>query len=108
MTCDGCSLGQSSVGDFSGPRPTIDYLKELGKAELDLILEFSVWVLKSQTSQEDLMSALEVDIFSLSSLSCLSLTHSLCSLSIDFKCLIFVLATLYTDMFCSYFKSRYL
>lgn len=43
--------------ELSGSRPTINYLKEIGKTNLDLILEFSIWVLKA-----DPMEALEVRV----------------------------------------------
>jgi hypothetical protein len=54
------NLGQTSPDDFGGSRPTIDYLKELGKEHLDLILEFSVWVLQYDTSKEGEIAALEI------------------------------------------------
>eukprot|EP00029_Vermamoeba_vermiformis_P006348 TRINITY_DN2461_c0_g1_i1.p1 TRINITY_DN2461_c0_g1~~TRINITY_DN2461_c0_g1_i1.p1 ORF type:complete len:890 (+),score=177.72 TRINITY_DN2461_c0_g1_i1:46-2715(+) len=41
--------------ELSGTRPTINYLKELGKSNLDLVLEFSIWVLKA-----DPIEALEI------------------------------------------------
>lgn len=44
--------------ELSGARPTINYLKEIGKSNLDLILEFSIWVLKAEP-----MEALEVRSF---------------------------------------------
>ncbi|KNC56116.1 vesicle fusion protein [Thecamonas trahens ATCC 50062] len=36
-----------STGPMSGPTPSIEYLRDLGVDHLDLILEFSVWILAS-------------------------------------------------------------
>ena len=39
-------LGKENVGDMKGVRPTANYLMQLGNEDLNLILEYSVWVLK--------------------------------------------------------------
>jgi len=49
------ALGQDNNTGLFGPRPTINYLKDLGASQLDLILEFSTWVLAS-----DAQEALEI------------------------------------------------
>lgn len=35
------------AANMTGVRPTIDYLKECGREQLDLLFEYAAWVLKT-------------------------------------------------------------
>ena len=70
LKLSGCRFGQTPGGPLSGPSHTVAYLQRLNGEHVDMILQFSTWVLKA-----DLEEGFRVSVFLCpnSNMVCLSL-----------------------------------
>ncbi len=57
------SLSQGSKGGTNGVAETINYLKELGKEHLGLVLEFSRWLLQTSPEQALVVETTHLPIY---------------------------------------------